>query len=86
MLKPAAIPVTLGWGTAIRFLAMDLLFGLLARALRRDGEERFLPALARRQAFLLIPPAFLIAHFGSFARATLASYLYSYIWILVCYA
>ena len=57
-----------------------------ARALRRDGEERFLPALARRQAFLLIPPAFLIAHFGSFARATLCPYPYSYLMMRVSYA
>jgi len=57
-----------------------------ARALRRDGEERFLPALARRQAFLLIPPAFLIAHFGSFTRATLCPYPYSYLMMRVSYA
>ena len=76
MLKPAAIPVILGWGTTIDLRAMFLLFGE-ARFFRLG--DAFFPARARRHAFLLMPPAFLIAHLGSFDRATATTYLSSYL-------
>ena len=88
-LKPAAIPVILGCGVTIFLRAMFLLLGEARGFDRRLGDARlepFLPALARRQAFLLIPPAFLIAHFGSLPRATHIPYLYQYIIMRVYYA
>ena len=46
---------------------MDLR-GLLRVARRLGVLVRFRPRRAKRQAFLLIPPACLIAHFGSLPR------------------
>ena len=69
MLKPAAIPVTDGCGIAI-FLLIDFLRGGLRRRTvpRRRVEDLRRRALASRQAFLLMPPACLIAHFGNLPR------------------
>ena len=71
--KPAAIPVIDGCGKLI-LRAMRFL-GLLRRVKARRAVLRTCPFLvplrprrARRQAFLLMPPACLIAHLGSLPR------------------
>ena len=73
-LKPAAIPVIDGCGVIILRRAIVLLLGLgvRRRATRRRGEVVALrrPRRARRQAFLLTPPAALIAHLGSLLTLT----------------
>jgi len=75
-LKPAAIPVIDGCGVFILRRAIVLLFGLGVRrrdwTARRRGEVVALrrPRRARRQAFLLTPPAALIAHLGSLLTLT----------------
>ena len=69
IVNPAASPVIDGCGVVMRLiLRLRVVRRRLTARVARRRVEGLRPRRARRQAFLLIPPACLIAHLGSLPR------------------